>query len=542
MDDKTTAEIMEQTRYRILLIEDDKLDQMAFERFVRSEKLPYDYRIAGSVSEARKILDCEQFDVIVADYSLGDGTAMDILSSVEDLPIILTTGAADERVAIEAWKAGAYDYIAKDSDRTYLKAIPKAVENAIDRMKMEKALERKQKNLEAIFDAAPIGMLLANENMVITRVNYAVRQMLHRDYPQIINRQIGDALGCIRGSHGQRGCENCFFSSGCLLRQAMEIVRDLERPVHDVEMYTTLKIYNQETKLWLRISAEPVRIDDRKYVLLAIDDITERKQAEEEHRLAEEKLKETMELKSQFISTVSHEIRTPLAAIKEGIAIVLDEVTGPINEDQKKFLDIVKRNTDRLSDLINNVLDFQKLGSDNTIPDIQSNDIEQILSDVHETMALYAKRSEVELSVDCARGLPKAEFDRDKIIQVLTNLVSNAIKFTPRQGRVSVNVRHREGELVIGISDTGMGIPKEALPKIFERFYRVKRPGKEIQGTGLGLAIVHKIVMMHGGRIEVESEIDRGTAFTVFLPVKAKSPPEQSSTQMDELLENSITG
>jgi len=157
-------------------------------------------------------------------------------------------------------------------------------------------------------------------------------------------------------------------------------------------------------------------------------------------------------------------------------------------------------------------------------------------------MALYAKRSEVELSVDCARGLPKAEFDRDKIIQVLTNLVSNAIKFTPRQGRVSVNVRHREGELVIGISDTGMGIPKEALPKIFERFYRVKRPGKEIQGTGLGLAIVHKIVMMHGGRIEVESEIDRGTAFTVFLPVKAKSPPEQSSTQMDELLENSITG
>ena len=650
---------MEQTKYRILLIEDDKLDQMAFERFVRDEELPYDYKITASVSEARKMLDCEQFDIIVADYSLGDGTAMDILSSVEDLPIILTTGAADERVAIEAWKAGAYDYIAKDSDRTYLKAIPKAVENAIDRMKMEKALERKQKNLEAIFDAAPIGMLLANENMVITRVNYAVRQMLHRDYPQIIDRQIGDALGCIRANHGQRGCGNCHFSSGCLLRQAMEIVRDLERPVHDVEMYTTLKIHNQETKLWLRISAEPVRIDDRKYVLLAIDDITERKQAEEERRLAEEKyrtifensavaitlvddqerlvswnrftekllgmekedlylrpieslypaeewkkiracnvrqkgmqhhletriirmdgntidvdislsvfenskgkstgsigiirditerneaeakLKETMELKSQFISTVSHEIRTPLAAIKEGIAIVLDEVTGPINEGQRKFLDVVKRNTDRLGALINDVLDFQKLKSGNKILDFQSNDIEQILSDVHETMALYAKRSEVELSVDCARELPKAEFDRDKIIQVLTNLVSNAIKFTPRQGRVSVNVRHREGELVIGISDTGMGIPKEALPKIFERFYRVKRPGKEIQGTGLGLAIVHKIVMMHGGRIEVESEIDRGTVFTVFLPVKAKSPSEQSSTQMDELLENSIAG
>ena len=85
-----------------------------------------------------------------------------------------------------------------------------------------------------------------------------------------------------------------------------------------------------------------------------------------------------------------------------------------------------------------------------------------------------------------------------------------------------------------------MGIPKEALPKIFERFYRVNRPGKEIQGTGLGLAIVHRIVMMHGGRVEVESEIDQGTTFTVFLPVNAKFPPKEASSEADEILEDSV--
>jgi two-component system phosphate regulon sensor histidine kinase PhoR len=100
-------------------------------------------------------------------------------------------------------------------------------------------------------------------------------------------------------------------------------------------------------------------------------------------------------------------------------------------------------------------------------------------------------------------------------------LVNNAIKFTPQGGRVSVSVRQQTDELLICVSDTGMGIPKEATTKIFDRFYRVHHPGKQIPGTGLGLAIVKKIVAMHGGRIEVESELNRGTTFTVFLPLTA---------------------
>jgi len=524
---------MEYTKYKVLLIEDDKLDCMAFERFVKDQKLLYDYIEARSISEAKEILKSEQFDIIVSDYSLGDGTALDILNSVKDIPIILTTGAADEQVAINAWRAGAYDYLPKDIDLNYLKAIPKAIENAIKRKKTEDALDRKQKDLEAIFDAAPVGMLLTDENMIVDRVNYTIKEMLHREYARIINQPIGLALGCINSTDSDEGCRFGPACAECLLKKAMCSVLDSGQSVQEIEIHPTLQVDNQQINPWFCISVKPVMIGGRKHLIVAINDITQRKRAEEE-------LKETMELKSQFISTVSHELRTPLTGMIEGIAIVMDEVAGPINEKQMKFLGIAKRNADRLSVLINDVLDFQRFGAGKTKLDIQSHDIKEVLLEVQETMILYAEKHSIEMSFAYSDNLSKAEFDRAKMIQVLTNLVSNAVKFTPEKGRVSVIVKRRDSDWVISVSDTGMGIPKEELPKIFDPFYRVNRPGKHIQGTGLGLAIVNKIVNLHGGTIEVESQVDDGTTFTLVLPLDAKSSSEPPSEKVDELLENAV--
>jgi PAS domain S-box-containing protein len=649
--------MMKDARYKLLLIEDDKLDQMAFQRYVETEKLHYDYQIANSISDARHILESEEFDIIVSDYSLGDGTALDILNFVDYIPVVLVTGAGDEDVAIKAWKAGAYDYLPKDVDRKYLMALPKTIQNTIDRKRMEDALQRKQKNLEAIFDAVPVGMLIANENMVITRVNDAVRRMLHIDYPQIINKEVGEVLGCINSTNNEKGCGHNTACSRCLLKKTVKSVFNSGQSVHNVEIHPTLRIDNKETELWFRVSAEPVIIDGRKHMVIAVDDVTERKKAEHERRLAEEKywtifensavaitvgddqeqlvswnkftegllgydekelhlrpirtlyppgewerirafdvrqkgmqhhletkiikkdgsvidvdislsilkspdgkttgsigvirditerrqaeekLKETMEIKSQFISTVSHELRTPLTAIKEGVAIVLDGVVGEVNKEQERFLEIAKRNVDRLSALINDVLDFQKLEAGRMKPDICTNDIKQVISEVHEIMTLFADKHHVELVSEPVGYLPEAEFDKAAMIRVLTNLVSNAVKFTPENGRVSISARQQNEELAMSVSDTGMGIPREELSKIFERFHRVKRHGQEIQGTGLGLAIVHKIVMMHGGRIEVESEVDKGTTFTVFLPLKAKALTEGASEEIDEVLEDAV--
>jgi len=128
---------MTKSQYKILLVEDDTLDQIAFERLVQEEALPYDYRVAASVSETREILESGDFDIIISDYSLGDGTAMDILAMVKDIPVVLVTGAGDEAVAVNAYKAGAYDYLIKDFDRNYLKTLPITVENVIKHKQTE---------------------------------------------------------------------------------------------------------------------------------------------------------------------------------------------------------------------------------------------------------------------------------------------------------------------------------------------------------------------------------------------------------------------
>ena len=524
---------MDNTRYKILLIEDDKLDQMAFKRLVETESLPYDYTIASSVSEAQSILASEQFDAVIADYRLGDGTAFDVLNSVKNTPIIFVTGTGSEEVAVKSWRAGAYDYLTKDVDRNYLKAVPITVKNAIEHKRLKEILDQKQKNLEAIFDAVPIGMLLVDENMIIKRVNDAIRQIAGREYLQIINQQVGDALGCINSTYNEKGCGYSPACAECPLRKAIKSVLDSGRPVHELKIRPTLKVDNKEITLWLCINAEPAATDGRKNVVVAIDDITKRKKAEE-------KVKEAMEVKSQFITTVSHDLRTPLANMKEGIAIVLDGVVGEINDEQRNFLDIAKRNINRLTMLINDVLDFQKLEAGEMGLDIQQNNIQHVIGEAYKTMAISAKKKGIDLSLELADDLPRASFDRDKISQVSTNLISNAIKFTPEQGQVSVCVQQQGQDWTIAVNDTGVGIPKDELPKIFDRFYRVHRPGKQIQGTGLGLTIVKKIVTMHGGRIEVKSEIDQGTTFTVFLPLAVKSIPEVLPEKTDELLESNL--
>lgn len=132
---------MENTRYKVLFIEDNQLDQMAFKRFVNENDIPYDCIIAGSVSEALQALDSNQFDIVITDHELGDGTAFEILKSVKNIPVIIVTGAGDEDTAIKAWKDGAYDYLIKDLDQNYLKAITITVENAISHKMIEKKLQ-----------------------------------------------------------------------------------------------------------------------------------------------------------------------------------------------------------------------------------------------------------------------------------------------------------------------------------------------------------------------------------------------------------------
>lgn len=421
------------------------------------------------------------------------------------------------------------------------------IQDITERVRIHEILDRKQKNLEAIFDAAPLGMLLVNQQMRVVRANGTIRQMSGKGYPDVIGHDACQAAGCIHGvSDGcgwrktQSGCASAEAPSppledGCLLRRTIQTVLASGQPVRGVEVRPTLNEEGEAAQPWLSVSVEPVHLDGVLHVVVALNDVTDRKRAEEE-------LKDTMEMKSQFVSTVSHELRTPLTSMKEAVIIVLDEMAGKLNKDQKRFLDIAKRNIDRLGRLIDDVLDFQKLNSGKMKFNMQENNIATVVEEAYTTMQPQAAKGKVDLVVEVEPHLPAAVYDADRIMQVLTNLISNAIKFTPEGGRVLVAVQRRDEQLVIRVSDTGYGIPKEDLPKLFSRFFRVYRPGKEIKGTGLGLAIVSKIVAGHGGRIEVESELEKGTTFTVILPVAGQRVTVEASATADRSLENLLTG
>jgi len=406
-----------------------------------------------------------------------------------------------------------------------------------ERKRIHEILDRKQKNLEAIFDAAPFGMLLVNEDHAVARANDAVRHMSGQEYKEILGRDVCRALACARRASApddrESSCQEC--SLGRFIRATLES----GTPVHGVEARPVLNDSGQQVRPWLSVSVVPVDIDGGKHVVVALNDITDRKRAEAE-------LRETMDLKSQFISTVSHELRTPLTAIREGVIIVSDEVAGKLKKDQKHFLGIARRNIDRLARLIDDVLDFQKLTAGKMDFLRQPHSVAQTVEEIYATMSPHARKKNVHLATEVEAGLPPAVYDSDRIVQVLTNLVSNAIKFTPEGGTVSISARHSDENLLLQVSDTGMGIPKEALSKIFNRFYRVHRPGREIKGTGLGLAIVHKIVTAHGGRIDVESEMDQGTTFTVTLPLTARQPAggphEGADGQLETMLAETSEG
>jgi len=244
-----------------------------------------------------------------------------------------------------------------------------------------------------------------------------------------------------------------------------------------------------------------------------------------ELRLSKEYLKqvrEQAEAKAQFVSTVSHELRTPLTTMREGVNIVLDGITGEINNKQRHFLDIIRRNIDRLARFINDVLDFQKIEAGKMEVDMRSNNINEVVEEVIETMSCPANEKGLDLIAKLDETIPAVNFDRDRIIQVLINLVDNALKFTDT-GNITIATAKADDTVRISVHDTGPGIKKENLPRLFQEFEQLSDSHeRKTGGSGLGLAISRRIIEKHNGKIWAESDSGKGTTFYFELPVQKK--------------------
>jgi signal transduction histidine kinase len=238
---------------------------------------------------------------------------------------------------------------------------------------------------------------------------------------------------------------------------------------------------------------------------------------------ANQELRKLDQLKSEFIASVSHEFRTPLNSIKESIALLAEGVVRLGEEQGNRVFEIAANNVNRLALLIDDLLDFSKLEAGRMRLEKQPHDLSEIIEEVVDSMKGIAEKSKQIRLVWVGGGdHPQVFADKSRIVQVLMNLVDNAIKFTPPGGRVTITSEvNEEARAVVAVEDTGIGIGKEDLGRIFKKFeqVRTRQPGTEVRGTGLGLAISKQIVELHEGRIWVESELTRGSRFIFTLPV-----------------------
>jgi signal transduction histidine kinase len=238
---------------------------------------------------------------------------------------------------------------------------------------------------------------------------------------------------------------------------------------------------------------------------------------------ANQELKRVDEIKSEFVSVASHELRTPLATIKNAVQLVLKGKAGEINETQDNFLTMAEKNINRLTNILNDFLDLSKIESGKVGMKFEELDLQSAIVFIISSLRPHADGKSIHLVMEVPKDLPFVYGDREKVEQILMNLMGNAIKFTPEGGQVVVSTKllsKTRNTVSISVTDTGIGIPGDQLEKIFEKFHQVESPlHHSASGTGLGLAITKGLVEAHQGQIWAESEVGKGSTFTFTLPL-----------------------
>ena len=288
----------------------------------------------------------------------------------------------------------------------------------------------------------------------------------------------------------------------------------------------------------VEISLSPASSEEGFHVTAIIRDTTERKLADDRFRAAQEKYTQKLaetnrelelrsreveradRLKSEFLASMSHELRTPLHTIIGFSELLGEELEGPLNEKQKRFVQHIHNDSMHLLELINDILDLSKIEAGRLELRPEPFDLTAVVAE--SVLSVRTLADAKMLAIETALNVPVAlDADRLRVKQVLVNLLSNAVKFTPDGGQVRIEARIQDGLVTIAVSDTGVGIPIEEHQSIFDKFHQVGATAKGVrEGTGLGLAITKRLVEEHGGSIRVESEPNRGSRFTFTIPLQ----------------------
>jgi signal transduction histidine kinase len=482
---------------RILVVDDEQVVRDGCSRVLSGKG--YEVLTAENGQAAMDLLAEETVDIILLDLKMpvlsGEEVLEKTTSQYPNIPVIIITGHGTVDTAVECMKQGAYDFITKPFQiDQFLLTINRAAERRAlekkaqlyeeERLRNLYDLDLEKSRLKTIINCIPDGVMVTNRNLEVVLHNPALMRLLEIaekvENPASINRIIdNDSLrDTLKDIQGRESAKNEFISQE--IDAGKRILRAISAPAlgPDEGIVGTVTV---------------------------LQDITAFKQLDE--------------MKSDFVNMVAHELRSPLISIRQQNTVLLEGLVGPLKKKQETFVEKGVKKIDQLLELINDLLDIAKIEAGKHIQHRVPTDIESLITDTLSLLEPRAQAQGITLTASC-KNMKPVHADPNGLEEIFNNLVTNAINYSPEGGRVEVTAQVLGEYVEIKVSDTGVGIDPEELPRIFDKFYRVKhQKTRDVTGTGLGLAIVKGVVEGHNGTIDVESVPEKGTTFRILLPV-----------------------
>jgi PAS domain S-box-containing protein len=382
-----------------------------------------------------------------------------------------------------------------------------------DRKRAEEGLAREQANLQAVFDVVNVGMLVVAEDGAVKQVNDTISRWVKKDVAAWEGGQPGDFVGCVHALAEPAGCGHGPQCASCPIRNTFASVLQTGQPVHDVEAEAVLSVDGSQVRLWLEVSADPLVLDGKRHVILAMNNITARKKAEETLRRTAAELARSNNDLEQFAYVASHDLREPLRTVSGFVQLLQKKYADQLDAEARAFIGYAVDGAARMETLIKDLLAYARLGTRGRepVPTDAGAALRQVLDNLHESIR--------ETAAEITHGeLPAVRADPSQLTQLFQNLIGNAIKFRGEAPpKIHVDASRDGDGWRFSVSDNGIGIEPKHQEQIFEVFRRLHRR-EQYEGTGIGLAICKKIVDRHGGRIWVESEPGQGATFSFTLP------------------------
>ena len=490
---------------KILVIDDEQIMRDGCERILSKNGCSVLTAENGSVGLAKLQESPKETDIILLDLMMPGMSGMEVLEKIQALDdtllIIIITGYATVASAVEAMKKGAYDFIAKPFTPDQLRIV---VKRALERRMLQKEAEflrsererslrdvaTEKSRVKTIINCMGDGILVCDRDSCIVLANPAASRML--EIPE--SRLLGN-----------------YVSQSNLHSELSKTIEDSLKT--EDSAYTSISqelSIGDSREMFLRAHTAPVRNDLGEIMgsVTVLQDISY--------------LKEIDKMKSEFIAMVAHELRAPIATVEQQLTVIIGGMAGELNEKQQQMMTRAKERTRSVLTLIKDLLDFSKIEAGKMVQYKEPLSLAEVIPRVVEAMKADAEGKNIRIEILHPLSSSIIQADQNSMEGIFNNLISNAIKYTPDGGRVTIGLDDDEGFVKVSVADTGIGIKGEDIPRIFDKFYRVKSSDtRQIVGTGLGLSIVKSIVDAHMGTISVESTEGKGTTFSVLLPKAA---------------------